>query len=118
MTTVDAHNARYFFCPRCELRTFLREKFVTVGEIPARVLAEPAVCKHCDYKLTRVESGLLRDGGAMGQAWQVTCPWCGRDNFLSITIYEESGERCSGRPPSSAGCKNCRRAYLLGLVDP
>jgi rubredoxin len=118
MRKVDTHRATSFYCPECEKRTFIRHLFVKRGKYFSLEPAEPFQCKHCGYELTEQESLLIQDGGANRDAWMFTCPECGRDIFVHVTIYEDWRPQCSTRPPSRWPCIACGLRYRLILTDP
>jgi hypothetical protein len=113
MAELEAHNAHFFQCPRCETRTWIRLVIVP-GEYAATIEpAEPWVCKQCGYRLKPLEE---RD--AVQTGWCFTCEACGRDGYTDVTVYEDIGsEHCSFRPGSRVACLHCGAHHVIRLSD-
>lgn len=124
MKKVEIHSAAMFHCPKCHQVNFVREivyeaapdATVAGTEIPDGGSAEWPdgwhVCRSCGNELTKQQQKPARPfapgGGVALPAWFFTCNECGRDNFLSVTIYYGDGAQ---GPPTKVACVQCRAEF-------
>lgn len=120
---IEPHAAAYFYCPRCEVRTWVR--LVTVeGEDHAVVspVRSNLGCSRCGYRLTPLEAMDVIRGGECLSGWWFMCAACGKDRFVDVVIREEHDRAnlpraTSERPPGEWACEHRGRMTPLGLAE-
>ena len=115
----EANTAFYFYCPKCEKKNFVREVVVVKNQNEIHVQpASKSICKGCKYELSSREVASLEAGGITFNAWVYTCPDCGGDNYIDISIYTLTKKGRSFRPPKKWSCEFCKKEVELAPANP